>query len=91
MSEKLVKDKKSEKLFYKGTGLTYHFSPEDKKWSLQVKNSHLISLLWKYFYKEAYKPITHQEMVVFRFHDYRFDEVAEYISQNYRPSLEAVK
>lgn len=90
MSEKLVNDKKSEKLFYKGNGVIYWFSPVDKKWAMQVKNPLLISTLWKYFYKEAYKPMAPQEMVVFKFHDYRFDEVAEYIHQNYK-IMEVVK
>lgn len=91
MLEKLVKDKKAEKLFFKGTGVTYWFSPEGKQWSLQVKNLGLISTLWRYFYKESYKPISYGELVVFKFHDFRFEEIAEYVAQNYKQTLEAVK
>lgn len=91
MSDKLEKNKKAEKLYYKGNGITYWFSPEDKKWSLQVKNPALISTLWRYFYKQSYKPLSGAETVVFKFHDHRFEEIAEYIHQNYRPALEIAK
>lgn len=89
MSERLVNDKKSEKLFYKGNGVVYWFTPGDKKWALQVKNKLLIATLWKYFYKETYKSMG-ENTVVFRFHDYRFDEIAEFLHQNYT-GMEVIK
>lgn len=89
MSDKLIRDKKSQKLYYKGNGVVYGYEPVDKKWSLQVKNIGLIHTLWKYFYNESYKGLG-ENIVVFRFHDFRFEEIAEYIHQNYRP-LEVAK